>query len=82
VQSAVFQQTGIVPADHVAPRVIAVTLGEGGTLATQTLQGEYTLTTTGTKLTEGRHYWEVELLSKKMTNHLRRHQQAQAQRIL
>jgi hypothetical protein len=51
-------------------------------LATQSLQGEYTLTTTGTELTEGGHYWEVELLAKKMTDHLHRHQQAHTQRIL
>jgi hypothetical protein len=39
-----------------------VTLGEGGAVATQTKNtNEYTLTTTGTKLTEGKHYWEVEL---------------------
>jgi hypothetical protein len=42
----------------------AVTLSEGGTLATQT-GGSYTLTTTGTELTAGRHYWEVELLSQR-----------------
>jgi hypothetical protein len=41
-----------------------VTLSEGGALATQT-GGSYTLTTTGTELTAGKHYWEVELLSKK-----------------
>ena len=39
-----------------------VTLSEGGAVATQ-MGGTYTLTTTGTELTEGRHYWEVELLS-------------------
>jgi hypothetical protein len=40
-----------------------VTLSEGGAVATQT--GDYySLTTTGTELTEGRHYWEVELLTK------------------
>jgi hypothetical protein len=27
---------------------------------------EYSLTTTGTELTEGRHYWEVELLSERV----------------
>jgi hypothetical protein len=41
-----------------------VTLSEGGALATQTLAGEVSLTTTGIELTEGKHYWEVELLSK------------------
>jgi hypothetical protein len=40
-----------------------VTLSEGRTVATQTNGGYYTLTTTGTELTEGKHYWEVELLS-------------------
>jgi hypothetical protein len=40
-------------------------LSEGGTVATQT-QGGSALTTTGTELTEGRHYWEVELASKSM----------------
>jgi hypothetical protein len=44
----------------------AVTLSEGGALATQT-GGDYTLTTTGTELTAGRHYWEVELLSQSMS---------------
>jgi hypothetical protein len=42
-----------------------VTLSEGGAVATQTDNNEllWSLTTTGTELTEGRHYWEVELLS-------------------
>jgi hypothetical protein len=41
-----------------------VVLSEGGEVATQqTINQEWTLTTTGTELTEGRHYWEVELLS-------------------
>jgi hypothetical protein len=39
-----------------------VTLSEGGTVATQ-LRYEHSLTTTGSELTEGKHYWEVELLS-------------------
>jgi hypothetical protein len=43
-----------------------VTLSEGGAVATQTSGGSYTLTTTGTELTEGKHYWEVELLSESM----------------
>jgi hypothetical protein len=30
----------------------------------QAMGGRYTLTTTDTELTEGKHYWEVELLSK------------------
>jgi hypothetical protein len=33
----------------------------------QATGGGYTLTTTGTELTEGTHYWEVELLSKQMS---------------
>ena len=45
----------------------AVTLSEGGALATQT-RGIFTLTTTGTELTEVKHYWEVELLSKSESN--------------
>jgi hypothetical protein len=40
-----------------------VLLSEGGTVATQTADEEYSLTTTETELTEGKHYWEVELLS-------------------
>jgi hypothetical protein len=41
-----------------------VTLSGGGALATQTKTGgRYSLTTTGTELTEGKHFWEVELLS-------------------
>jgi hypothetical protein len=42
-----------------------VTLSEGSKVATQT-RGSHTLTTTGTELTEGKHYWEVELLSQNM----------------
>jgi hypothetical protein len=40
-------------------------LSEGGTMATQTIDNEehYLHVTTGVELTEGRHYWEVELLS-------------------
>jgi hypothetical protein len=45
-----------------------VTLSEGGALATQTLADGNTLTTTGTELTAGKHYWEVELLSKYVSN--------------
>jgi hypothetical protein len=41
-----------------------VTLSEGGAVATHRLTNEWTLTTTGTELTEGRHYWEVEPRSK------------------
>jgi hypothetical protein len=41
-----------------------VTLSEGGAVATHhVIDDEWSLTTTGTELTEGRHYWEVELLS-------------------
>jgi hypothetical protein len=45
-----------------------VQLSEGGTVATEILSnvegyGEYSHVTTGVELTEGRHYWEVELLS-------------------
>jgi hypothetical protein len=40
----------------------SVTLSEGGAVATHTAEG-YSLTTTGIELTEGKHYWEVELLS-------------------
>jgi hypothetical protein len=39
-----------------------VTLSEGGAVATQASSGD-SLTTTQTELTEGKHYWEVELLS-------------------
>jgi hypothetical protein len=45
----------------------AVTLSEAGALATQT-GGNFTLTTTGTELTEGKHYWEVELPAENMDN--------------
>jgi hypothetical protein len=41
-----------------------VTLSEGEAVATQT-GGCHTLTTTGIELTEGRHYWEVELLTER-----------------
>jgi hypothetical protein len=41
-----------------------ITLSEGGTVATHTLGCKQSLTTTGIELTEGKHYWEVELLSK------------------
>jgi hypothetical protein len=42
-----------------------VTLSEGGAVAKQTVSG-MSLTTTGTEITEGKHYWEVELLSKNL----------------
>jgi hypothetical protein len=44
-----------------------VTLSEGGAVAKQTAHRQSSLTTTGTELTEGKHYWEVELLSEVMT---------------
>jgi hypothetical protein len=45
----------------------SVTLSEGGAVVTQhTVNEECSLTTTGTELTEGRHYWEVELLSENL----------------
>jgi hypothetical protein len=37
-------------------------LSEEGALATQKIEGR-SLTTTGIELTEGKHYWEVELVS-------------------
>jgi hypothetical protein len=43
-----------------------VTLSEGGALATQALSQRDSLTTSGTEITEGKHYWEVELLSERM----------------
>jgi hypothetical protein len=48
-----------------------VALSEGGSVATQiaeAVEGDvelFSLTTTGVELTEGKHYWEVELLSKR-----------------
>jgi hypothetical protein len=44
-----------------------VLLSEGGAVATQTANGE-SLTTTEIELTEGKHYWEVELLSEDMVS--------------
>jgi hypothetical protein len=40
-----------------------ITLSKGGLVATQTADCELSLTSTGIELTEGKHYWEVELLS-------------------
>jgi hypothetical protein len=40
-----------------------VALSEEGAVATQDDEEEFSLTTTGVELTEGKHYWEVELLS-------------------
>jgi hypothetical protein len=46
----------------------SVTLSEDGAVATQSLNYQDSLTTTGIELTEGKHYWEVELLSEIMSN--------------
>jgi hypothetical protein len=43
-----------------------VVLSDGGAVATRSLGAEWALTTTGIELTEGRHYWEVEMLSKEV----------------
>jgi hypothetical protein len=40
-----------------------ITLSEGGAVATHTADYNFSLTTTGIEITEGKHYWEVELLS-------------------
>jgi hypothetical protein len=40
-----------------------ITLSEGGAVATAKTNYTSTLATTGIELTEGKHYWEVELLS-------------------
>jgi hypothetical protein len=47
-----------------------VTLSEGGALATQTVDSSMSLTTTGTEITEGKHYWEVALLSESVRSTL------------
>jgi hypothetical protein len=44
-----------------------VKLSEGGAVATQTAERKLSLTTTGIEITEGKHYWEVEPLSKSMS---------------
>jgi hypothetical protein len=44
-----------------------VTLSEGGAVATQTGNYKLSLTTTGIEITEGKHYWEVELLSENVS---------------
>jgi hypothetical protein len=44
-----------------------VLLSEGGAVATH-IAGDCSLTTTETELTEGKHYWEVELLSEDVNN--------------
>jgi hypothetical protein len=43
-----------------------VGLSEGGAVATQIDMNEYSHVTTGVELTDGRHYWEVELLLRDM----------------
>jgi hypothetical protein len=43
-----------------------VVLSEDGAVVSQAVGGGCTLTTTGTELTEGKHYWEVEPLSEDM----------------
>jgi hypothetical protein len=45
-----------------------VTLSEDGAVATQTLNYKQSLTTTGIELTEGKHYWEVKLLSENINS--------------
>jgi hypothetical protein len=45
-----------------------VTLSEGGAVATQTWNYQESHTTTGTELTEGKHYLEVELLSENVAS--------------
>ena len=37
-------------------------------MATKTVANRMSLTTTGTEITEGKHYWEVELLSEDLGN--------------
>jgi hypothetical protein len=45
-----------------------VALSEDGAVATPTIGGYDSLTTTEIELTEGKHYWEVELLSRTVVN--------------
>jgi hypothetical protein len=45
-----------------------VLLSEGGAVATQTVNAKWSLATTETELTEGKHYWEVELVSEEMSS--------------
>jgi hypothetical protein len=45
-----------------------VTLSEGGAVATHTAERTYALTSTGIELTEGKHFWEMELLSQIVDN--------------
>jgi hypothetical protein len=51
---------------HTFPADGRIALSEGGAVATQILNKD-SLTTTGIELTEGKHYWEVQLLSEKIT---------------
>jgi hypothetical protein len=44
-----------------------VSLSEEGSVAEQTADGYCSLTTTGVELTEGKHYWEVALLSENVS---------------
>jgi hypothetical protein len=46
----------------------SVALSEDGAVATQSSDFQDSLTTTGIELTEGKHYWEVELLSEILSN--------------
>jgi hypothetical protein len=41
-------------------------MSEEGTMATHTSEAKCLLTTTRVELTEGEHYWEMELVSKNM----------------
>jgi hypothetical protein len=45
-----------------------VALSEGGAVATQTVDDDWSLITTEIELTEGKHYWEVELMSETVGN--------------
>jgi hypothetical protein len=45
-----------------------VSLSEGGAVAIHTLDSKWSLTTTGTELLEGKRYWEIELLSQRVSN--------------
>ena len=61
---------GVMP-DPVQWRTFAedhVLVSEEGKLATHTAHGQISLTHTGEELTEGRHYWEVEIVDRKDSN--------------
>jgi hypothetical protein len=45
-----------------------VSLSEGGAVATQGTDVEWSLTTTQSELTEGKYFWAVELLSEKVSD--------------